>query len=119
GRHRSLSGHDLAVSRLRASVLVATLAVLSSGCDDSGRNKAGGQRAEAPVVLTLANIDPDPTNYDTPDFIPAVNELCRARSATSTAPSSIPPPSTPGTRTGAIPHRQRRPLAESHDDRDE
>jgi TRAP-type C4-dicarboxylate transport system substrate-binding protein len=60
---------------IRLSILIAFVALGALGCSSSGRDKVGGEREPAPVVLTLANIDPDPTNYDTPDFISAVSKL--------------------------------------------
>jgi TRAP-type C4-dicarboxylate transport system substrate-binding protein len=59
----------------RAGVPLAallSLALAMSACGGSETDKAGGPDAGEPVVLTLANMDTDPTNIDSPDFIAAV-----------------------------------------------
>ena len=52
-----------------------TLVLLASSCGGSGRDKAGGELGEKPVVLTLANTDPDRANIDSTDFVAAVERL--------------------------------------------
>jgi TRAP-type C4-dicarboxylate transport system substrate-binding protein len=56
-------------------VAVAALVLVATGCAGSRGNKAGGVRQERPVRLTLANIDSDPTNFDSPDFVEALRRL--------------------------------------------
>ena len=59
-------------TRLLAFVVVVLGAGLAAGCGGSSTDKAGGPEGDEPVVLTLANMDTDPTNIDSPDFIAAV-----------------------------------------------
>jgi TRAP-type C4-dicarboxylate transport system substrate-binding protein len=56
-----------------AFLLLLGLALVACGGSDT--DKAGGSEAGEPVVLTLANMDPDPTNIGSPDFIAAVERL--------------------------------------------
>jgi TRAP-type C4-dicarboxylate transport system substrate-binding protein len=59
----------------RGLAVVAVAAALAAGCTGSEPDKAGGLGESEPVVLTLANMDIDPTNLDTPAFIEAVERL--------------------------------------------
>jgi TRAP-type C4-dicarboxylate transport system substrate-binding protein len=58
----------------RTALLSVAVAVVG-GCGGSGADKAGGGVEGKAVVLTLANVDPDPTNIDSPDFVAAVERL--------------------------------------------
>jgi TRAP-type C4-dicarboxylate transport system substrate-binding protein len=58
-----------------AVAVVGGLALALAACGGSGSDKAGGAETSEQVVLTLANMDPDPTNIDSPDFVAAVERL--------------------------------------------
>lgn len=63
-------------ARLVASVVALAGGSLAAGCGGSAPgDKAGGPETDATVVLTLANMDADPTNIDSPDFVAAVEHL--------------------------------------------
>jgi TRAP-type C4-dicarboxylate transport system substrate-binding protein len=55
--------------------LAAVLAGSAVGCGGSGQDKAGGAEKQRLVVLTLANMDTDPSNIDSPDFAVGVQRL--------------------------------------------
>lgn len=63
---------------LKAPISVAVV-LLASACSGSDGDKAGGDAVEKPVVLTLANTDPDPANIDSADFVAAVERLSRGK----------------------------------------
>jgi TRAP-type C4-dicarboxylate transport system substrate-binding protein len=56
-------------------LVVVAMAFNASACAGSEHDKAGGSAAGKPVVLALANPDPDRTNLDSPDFVAAVERL--------------------------------------------
>jgi TRAP-type C4-dicarboxylate transport system substrate-binding protein len=59
----------------RPGLLLVVLALAAPACSGSDADKAGGPSTTGPVVLTLANLDPDRTNLDSPDFAAAVERL--------------------------------------------
>jgi TRAP-type C4-dicarboxylate transport system substrate-binding protein len=59
----------------RAASISVAFALLASACSGSEGDKAGGDSGERPVVLTLANTDPDPANIDSADFVAAVERI--------------------------------------------
>jgi TRAP-type C4-dicarboxylate transport system substrate-binding protein len=59
----------------RLWLLVAALVLAVTGCAGSRANKAGGLQRERPVQLRLANVDSDPTNFDSPAYVEAVRRL--------------------------------------------
>jgi TRAP-type C4-dicarboxylate transport system substrate-binding protein len=56
-------------------LVLSAVALVLSACTGSERDKSGGKSDEEPIVLTLANTDPDPTNLDSPDFVATVERL--------------------------------------------
>jgi TRAP-type C4-dicarboxylate transport system substrate-binding protein len=54
---------------------LAALPLAASACSGSQGDKAGGDSHENPVLLTLANTDPDPANIDSADFVAAVERI--------------------------------------------
>jgi TRAP-type C4-dicarboxylate transport system substrate-binding protein len=62
--------------RARAAVAGACAVVLlGAACGGKSADKSGGEQPARTVDLTLANLDSDPTNFDSPDFVAAVERL--------------------------------------------
>jgi TRAP-type C4-dicarboxylate transport system substrate-binding protein len=61
----------------RTILLVAALVIVLGGCAGSGSDKAGGQRPPAPIVLTLADANSDPSELY--GFVDEVNRLSGGR----------------------------------------
>jgi hypothetical protein len=72
GRGEGAAG---AARRAALAACAAAALAVAAGCGGSGADKAGGQSAAQPLRLTLANLDSDPTNFDSQDFVAAVARL--------------------------------------------